>query len=75
MLTDRLAAMKITEVREMRTDELGEKLDELERQIFTMRTQAVTEDRANTRAMREIRKDIARVKTVIRENETKGGNE
>jgi large subunit ribosomal protein L29 len=64
--------MKITEVREMRPDEMHTKLDELYKHMFTLRTQSVTEKLENARAIRNCRHDIARLKTVIRERQLKG---
>ena len=64
--------MKIAEVRDLRTDERLEKLAELQRRVFELRCQAVTENLQNRHAIRNIRRDIARIKTVIREDELKG---
>ena len=64
--------MKITEVREMRPDEMSVKLEELYKRIFELRSQSVTEKLENARAIRNCRHDIARVKTVIRERQLKG---
>jgi large subunit ribosomal protein L29 len=64
--------MKITEVREMRPDELNTKLDEFYKHMFELRTQSVTEKLENARAIRNCRHDIARLKTVIRERQLKG---
>ncbi len=61
--------MKVDEIREYRDDELREKLDEMERQLFGLRGQAVTEKISNSHSIRNMRKDIARIKTVIRERE------
>ncbi len=49
----------------MSTDELGDRLGELERNLFDLRTQAVTEKLENSKAIRNIRRDIARLKTII----------
>jgi len=51
----------------MRMDELGDKLKELQRNLFDLRTQAVTEKLENSKAIRNIRRDIARLETVIHE--------
>lgn len=51
----------------MRPDELQETLQQLERHLFDLRSQAVTEKLENTKALRNARRDIARVKTVIRQ--------
>jgi large subunit ribosomal protein L29 len=59
--------MKIKDMREMRPDELQLTLGELQQNLFTLRCQAVTEKVQNTRAIRNTRRDIARIKTVIRQ--------
>jgi len=59
--------MKAKEYREMGMDELGDRLKELQRNLFDLRTQAVTEKLENSKAIRNIRRDIARLKTVINE--------
>jgi large subunit ribosomal protein L29 len=64
--------MKINEVRELRTDERLEKLQNLQRKVFELRCQAVTENLQNRHVIHNIRRDIARIKTVMREDELKG---
>jgi large subunit ribosomal protein L29 len=64
--------MKIADAREMRPDELQVKLDELQRHLFDLRSQAVTEKLENSKAVRNVKQDIARVMTVIRERQMKG---
>ena len=64
--------MKITAIREMRSDELADKLVDFQKQLFAVRTQAMTEKVENTRGIKNLKRDIARVKTIIRENELKG---
>ncbi len=59
--------MKAKDYREMSTDELVDRLGELERNLFDLRTQAVTEKLENSKAIRNIRRDIARLKTIIHE--------
>ena len=51
----------------MSPDELNDKLEELERHLFDLRSQAVTEKLENSRAIINTRRDIARVKTIMRE--------
>ncbi len=63
--------MKIEAIREMSTDELGNELDKLKNELFNLRFQHVTGQLENPIKMREVKKDIARIKTVIRENELK----
>ncbi len=60
--------MKAKTIREMRPDEWQKELDGMERQLFDLRTRAVTEKLENTHLLRNIKRDIARLKTVIRES-------
>jgi large subunit ribosomal protein L29 len=59
--------MKAQQYREMGPDELKEKLEELERHLFDLRTQAVTEKLENPKSVTNVRRDIARIKTVLHE--------
>jgi large subunit ribosomal protein L29 len=49
----------------MNPDELVVKLEELRRQLFDLRCQAVTEKLENSKGILNIRRDIARIRTVI----------
>jgi len=60
--------MKAQHYREMSKDELESKLEELERHLFDLRSQAVTEKLENSKAVINVRRDIARVKTIMRES-------
>lgn len=62
--------MKAQQYREMSFDELEDKLDELQRRLFELRSQAVTETLENNKAVKNIRRDIARIKTVMGEKQT-----
>lgn len=64
--------MKASQIREMRPDERQEKLAELRKQLFTLRCQAVTENLPNRHAIRNVRRDIARILTIIRQEQLKG---
>ncbi len=59
--------MKAQHYREMSTDELENKLEELEKHWFDLKSQAVTEKLENSKALRNVRRDIARIKTVMHE--------
>lgn len=61
--------MKVKDIRGMRKDELGKKLEDLHGQLFALRTQAVTEKVENVKAVTNMKKDIARIKTVMKELE------
>jgi large subunit ribosomal protein L29 len=59
--------MKTKDYREMSKDELDDRLKELQKNLFDLRAQAVTEKLENSKAIRNIRRDIARLKTIIHE--------
>ena len=59
--------MKAQHYREMSPDELDGRLEELQRHLFDLHSQAVTEKLENTKALINTRRDIARIKTIIRE--------
>lgn len=58
---------KTKQYREMAIPELVGKVEELQKDLFTLRCQAVTEKLANGKALRNKKRDIARVKTVLQE--------
>ena len=59
--------MKIETIREMTPAELSSELLKLKNELFNLRFQHVTGQLENPVKMREVKKDIARVKTVIKE--------
>ena len=59
--------MKAKNYREMSLDELAMQLEELQRRLFDLRAQAVTEKLENSRAVINVRRDIARIKTIMRQ--------
>lgn len=59
--------MKSSELRELSRDELEAKLAELTEERFRLRFRRATEDIANPMRFRAIRRDIARIQTVLRE--------
>ncbi len=61
--------MKAQHYREMSPDELESRLEELQRHLFDLRSQGVTEKLENSKAVTNVRHDIARIKTVMREKE------
>ncbi len=62
--------MKAQQYREMSADELVDRLAELQKHMFDLRSQAVTEKLENSKALRNVRRDIARIKTIMRERLT-----
>jgi len=61
--------MKASQFRDLRPDERLEKLGELRKQFYAIRCQLVTENIENKHAMRNVRRDIARMKTIIRQDQ------
>jgi large subunit ribosomal protein L29 len=59
--------MKAQHYREMSQDELENKLEDFERHLFDLRSQAVTEKLENSKAVINVKRDIARIKTIMRE--------
>ena len=63
--------MKASEVRAMSVAHLNEKLDALKKDLFFLRMQHATNQLDNPQKLVETKRDIARVKTMIREKEEK----
>ena len=67
--------MKANKLNEMSTQALTTKLDDLKQEFFNLRFQLATGQLGNPMSIREVKKDIARVKTILRERELKAINE
>ena len=61
--------MKANELRDMSVEELNKKLVDLKEEFFNLRFQKATGQLGNPVSIRDIKKDIACVKTVLRERE------
>jgi large subunit ribosomal protein L29 len=61
--------MKVSEIRELSNQELQDTIRELKEELFNLRFQMATAQLENTRRLKEVRRSIARAKTVIRERE------
>ena len=66
--------MKAAEIRELTADELNTKLADLKAELFNLRFQLAINQLDNPMRISAVKKDIARVKTVIRENELHADN-
>lgn len=66
--------MKASEIREMTAEELNSKLADLKAELFNLRFQLAINQLDNPMRISAVKKDIARVKTVIRENELSADN-
>ena len=69
--------MKINEIKYLSVAELNAKLKELNSELFNLRFSHATRSLANPMAIHNVKKDIARVKTILREKELEanGGND
>ncbi|MFV1969608.1 MAG: 50S ribosomal protein L29 [Acidimicrobiia bacterium] len=61
--------MKASELRKLNYKELGEKLDESKEEFFNLRFQHVTNQLDNTSRIKQVKRDVARIATVMREQE------
>ena len=66
--------MKAAEIRELTADELNTKLADLKAELFNLRFQLAINQLDNPMRISAVKKDFARVKTVIRENELRADN-
>ena len=60
--------MKASEIRQLTADELNTKLNDLKAELFNLRFQLAINQLENPMRISAVKKDIARVKTVIRAN-------
>ncbi len=63
--------MKVNEIRDMSAGELNQKVASLKEELFNLRFQHATGQLENPMRIREVKKTIARIKTVQREQELK----
>ena len=63
--------MKVNVLRDLSTAELEKKVVDLKEELFNLRFQMATGQLENPMKIKEIRKDIAKAKTVLREREIK----
>ncbi len=63
--------MKIADVRVMTVDQIDDEVLKLKKEQFNLRFQRATGQLENTSRVRQVRRDIARLKTVARQKKTK----
>lgn len=61
--------MRASELRNLTAEELNQKLKDLRMELFNLRFQAITGQLANPKRIQAVKRDIARIKTVLRERE------
>ena len=63
--------MKAKDIKNLSVEDLNKKLDELKKDLFMLRMQHATNQLDNPMRISAVKKDIARIKTVIRQKEIK----
>ena len=66
--------MKINKINDMSSPELENELRELKTELFKLRFSLATHGLDNPMKIKEVKKDIARIKTVLRQRETASNN-
>ena len=66
--------MKISEIRDLSVNDLNKKLAELKDELFNLRFQHAVNQLEDPMRLKVVKKDIARIKTVLREIELSGEN-
>ena len=66
-----MATETLKEFRKMATDQLKEREQELRSELFKLRTTSATEKVKDNSRFQKVKKDIARILTILRENQTK----
>ena len=69
-MVNKMKAKEINQIRGLSAEKLQEKLQELKKDLFMLRMQLATNQLDNPMQISAVKKDIARVKTIIREKET-----
>ena len=67
--------MKAAEIRDLTVDELQTRLAEVKEELFNLRFQNATGQLDNYKRLGDLRRDVARIKTVLRERELSGDKE
>jgi len=64
--------MRVIDIREKNQNELATEVKELKGELYRLRFQQATNNLDNPMKLKEVRKNIARVKTIMKEKELKG---
>ena len=64
--------MKATDIRKLSTEEINKKIAESKEELFNLRMKQATGSLENPGRIKELRKTVARLKTILREREIEG---
>jgi large subunit ribosomal protein L29 len=67
--------MKMTDIRKLTTENLNKKLEEIKTELFNLKFASATGNLEKPHRIKELRHDVAKIKTVIRERELNEGKE
>jgi large subunit ribosomal protein L29 len=67
--------MKASEIRDLPLDEIRQRLTDTKEELFNLRFQNATGQLDNYKRLTQLRKDVARLKTILREHELAQGSE
>ncbi len=71
--TKGLVEVRIQEIRALSSEELRKQLEESYQELFNLRFRLATKQLVNQHEIRNVRKRVARIKTILREREPLGG--
>ena len=67
-----MAKLKLSEIRELPLEEINQKLAETKEELFNLRFQNATGQLDNYKRLSELKRDVARIKGILRERELAG---
>ena len=67
--------MKMADIRKLTTEDLNKKLEEMKKELFNLKFAGATGTLEKPHRIKELRHDVAKIKTVIRERELSEGEE
>ena len=62
--------MKVSEIRELTLEELKQREQDISEELFNLKFQRATAQLENKMRVRQVRRDLARIKTIIKEKQT-----
>ena len=63
---------KAADIRDMSTDDIKERIGEMQEELFRLRFRGATQQLENPSLIRSLRRDVARMRTILREREMAG---
>ena len=70
-----MAKLKLSEIRELSHEDIEKRLDETKEELFNLRFQNATGQLDNYKRIKDLKRDVARIKTILREQEIASAEE